>query len=317
MENARLENMLMSSTGFGKSLVLITSLLGVTLGLGGCKDRPTQEKADASTPDTATVQHAEPPQTLVGDVVDPVRIHQVPLDGELDAANRYLFTVLVDATPSTAFVGALKCSGVLIAPRLVLTAGHCVCVQRGAGSNCISTATVMTMTYQSRKPGEDPRALHEMYHGVIRPHPELSIQFDGQERITSVHANLAVILLDKPMPDRISPLRLAESGFEPDELLLLSGYGSDGTGPELYGQRRFNKVQAARVSADHERVFLERSKRPLHENDSGGPCMRETERGSVLMGISNRGLGDDPTCISTYFYKEWLREEILNAGKAE
>lgn len=50
--------------------------------------------------------------------------------GQLDAEDRYLSSVmvLVGSGDPVGFVG--KCSGVLIHPRLVITAGHCVCARR-------------------------------------------------------------------------------------------------------------------------------------------------------------------------------------------
>lgn len=49
--------------------------------------------------------------------------------GQLDEANRYLPAVSVN-TPAKKSEGEDDCSGVLIAPRLILTAGHCVCMRR-------------------------------------------------------------------------------------------------------------------------------------------------------------------------------------------
>ena len=313
----------------GKSLVLIISLIGLTLAWEWYRKRPEWEKTAPSTQDVAPARDAGPAiETLAGDVSDPIRLHQIRLEGEVDAANRYLSTVLIEAS-SAMTMNALKCSGVLIAPRLVLTAGHCVCLQHKVASgedpggaridrsDCVSTATVTLMTYQPQKPGENLRALHERYPGEVHPHPELTIRLDTQEQVTSVQANLAVILLGEPVPDRVLPLTLAESKLQPGESLVLSGYGSDGIRPELHGQRRFNKVRVVRVSADHERGFLDQPRRPLYANDSGGPCMRESEKGGVLVGISNRGLGSEPTCMSTHLHKDWLREEILKANKAQ
>src|SRR4051794_31877989 len=46
-------------------------------------------------------------------------------DGESDLTNRYTFTVMIQV-PTTSGK-TITCSGVLVTPRLVLTAGHCVC----------------------------------------------------------------------------------------------------------------------------------------------------------------------------------------------
>jgi hypothetical protein len=312
----------------GSSLIPLLPLLCLALVLIGCKDSSAQGKADASTQQTASVRDADVPLgTLAGDVPAPVQVQQNLLEGEVDVSNRYSSTVLIEANPSTTEAGALKCSGLLVAPRLVLTAGHCVCSQHktetssNPGGNiidrsaCASTATITAMTYQQQRPGENLRAMHERHRGEVHPHPELRIVLDPQGNITAIHANLAVILLEEPVPELASPPKLAESEVQPEEPVITVGYGNDGSGPELYGQRRFNKGRVVRLAENHEQIFLTPPKRFLYENDSGGPCLRESPQGDVLVGISNRGLGNESNCLSTYFHREWLRREILKADQ--
>jgi hypothetical protein len=167
------------------------------------------------------------------------------------------------------------------------------------------------MVYQPPGQGEHPRAVHERHHGEIRAHPELKLVLDERGSATTVHANLAVIVLDEALPKLFPPVRLTESDTQPHETLVTVGYGSRPGLPELFGQRRFNKRRVVKLSAEHEQILLEPSSRPSYENDSGGPCLRETPQGDVLAGISNRGLGSEPLCMNIYFHREWLRQEIL------
>jgi hypothetical protein len=243
------------------------------------------------------------------------------LAGEVDLANRYLFTVLLEAHGSPAAEEALKCSGVIIAPSLVLTAGHCVCpLQPGAANNhstCATTAALTAMTYLPPMPGQSSRALHERYEGVIRTHPEFKVLLAENGGVTSIRANLALILLNTPLPERLRPVRLGEAEVELHSPLVTVGYGNDRDDISIFGRRRFNRTRVASSPAGNEVLLLDRPQQPLFANDSGGPCLRESALGPELVGISNRGLGRDSTCTSITSHRVWLRDELLKAAEAK
>src|SRR5512140_2391348 len=52
-----------------------------------------------------------------------------------------------------------------------------------------------------------------------------------------------------------------------------------------------------------------------YKGDTGGPCLRETERGLELVGISQRGLGLTPTFTRIAPYRGWLEEQIRLASE--
>ena len=56
--------------------------------------------------------------------------------------------------------------------------------------------------------------------------------------------------------------------------------------------------------------------------DSGGPCLRERGKSLELVGIAKTYYGGDRSVefseyTSVYFYREWLRQEIASAAKAD
>ena len=107
------------------------------------------------------------------------------------------------------------------------------------------------------------------------------------------------------------PPMLAESDARLDEPLTTVGYGNDERGAALHGERRFNTSRVVSLSEDRERILLSSPGHLLYQNDSGGPCLRERPEGDVLVGISNRGLNNESSCLSTYFHREWLRKQLL------
>jgi hypothetical protein len=308
--------------------VLILSVLCLALVLGWPKGVHAPGKADASTQESVVHRDADVTLgTLAGDVADPVQLPRNSLEGALDVSNRYSFTVSVEANSSTTKEGARLCSGLLLAPRLVLTAGHCVCGWHKAetdgglgealmnGSDCVSSATITAMIYQPRKPGRAPTAIHDQHRGEVRPHPELRIVRDASGKLTTVHANLALIFLEEPVQDVAPPPLLADSEARLDEPLITVGYGNDESGAALHGERRFNTSRVVSLPEDRERILLNPPRQLLYQDDSGGPCLRESPEGDVLVGVSNRGLNDESSCLSTYFHREWLREQLLMAAQ--
>ena len=308
--------------------VLILSLLCLALVLGWPKGSHAPGKADASTQEALAPRDADVTLgTLAGDVSDPVQIPQNSLEGALDASNRYSFTVSVEANPSATEGGAQLCSGLLLAPRLVLTAGHCVCGWHKAEtdgdqgealmdrSDCASSATIIAMIYQPRKPGRAPTAIHDQHRGEVRPHPGLRIVRDVSGKLTTVHANLALILLEEPVQDAAPLPRLADSEARLDEPLITVGYGNDESGAVLHGDRRFNTSRVVSLPEDRERILLSSPRQLLYQDDSGGPCLRESPEGDVLVGVSNRGLNNESSCLSAYFHREWLKKQLLEAAQ--
>jgi hypothetical protein len=167
-------------------LLLAPSFPGVT----GCKSRTEEpSKVDAGRPNTPAAR-----ETLELGVTN---TSLYPYAGTMDVENRYLSTVMITTGPQ---VRAVRCSGVLISPRVVLTAGSCLCEpgKSATPASCLERASVTTVTYgtvlDKAFPEETAPMRFDSYEGGVRPHPEFKPLFEDSGPAKPGHADLAVIV---------------------------------------------------------------------------------------------------------------------------
>jgi hypothetical protein len=249
--------------------------------------------------------------------------------GEVDVENRYPSVVDVRTYEPLKAGSHGRCSGVLLATRLVLTAGHCVCPRRSLGppgqpgksvmdgSHCSTNPTVKTLTGGPSAPGSKGMksyVLHTYDGAAVRPHPEFKLLLDEQGHVESSKADLALILLSKPVEAAFSPLALADTESSAGEPFVMVSFTYDEVVGGISDQRRISRYKVENVLApSSDRVTFEQPGRGIFKGDSGGPCLSDSAAGPVLMGVSARGLGEEPTFTSTYPYRDWLRSEIAAA----
>ncbi len=239
--------------------------------------------------------------------------------GELDLRNHYSSVVML--TTGNPDNGA-QCSGVLLSPLLALTAGSCVCKPRQSASviadervidssTCAERATVMTVKYGHMYDKYSAEMEIQEYTGTIFPHPELDIRLDAQSSVVTSHADLALIRLESPVEDGAASVSLTDSEVVTGEHLVMTGYGHDERLEQAFGERYFRRNRVMRpASTENERFYYAPLSVDAHTNHGGWACLRETERGRWLVGISGRSPVDDPSCVSIYVYGEWLRMEV-------
>lgn len=235
--------------------------------------------------------------------------------GVNDYANSYRSAVLVYTPVGT-------CSGVLIAPRLVLSSAHCFCLpmnfETRAGSwiytvqnaKCERKASVQTFRYRQ----EDGKwvGMPESKKGTILVHEGFRSEVqDG--KVKSHLADLAVIRLEEAMGDVNPDGNMPEVEVKPNEELIVVGFG-----PSTYqgaddGVRRYGRNVVTDVITTRESKEFRFGTGGVHvpSGDSGGPCFRETEEGRWLVGISGgfAKRGHESWFTSTFYYRDWIERQ--------
>jgi hypothetical protein len=244
--------------------------------------------------------------------------------GETDFKNRYSSTIMV--TKGAPWEGG-ACSGVLIAPSLALTAGHCLCEWRKtsepddegrtviSGTACAKIAYVTTVTYNPAEARVGTGGQTQIYEGEVFPHPEFHLQLDHRGQVMEGKADLALIRLNEPVDGRVAEISLADTAVQLDEPLVMAGYGYGSPAGALYGLRFFRRTSVTRTgtTAD-ERVLYKQQGSYLYNGFSGGPCFREEDQKRWLVGVMSLGSDKELAFTDTYYYRDWLRAAIREAS---
>jgi hypothetical protein len=304
-------------TGF----MLVLWAVMAASGCGGCEPRANPQPADS-------LVQQEPEKNSPGIPLEPQFLRMDPrrleLAGELDFSNRYLAAVKVTAMEGEE--ERMRCGGAVISPRVVLTAGHCVCSQLPqerpeeegqtviTASSCHDRAQVETLFYQPETvEGATLRPSRgTMHEGRVQPHPALKIVLTSQGRVSSSHADLALIFLSSPV--EFESLPLANEAVRLGEAVIIVGHGYDEVDGVFGWERRFSLNQVSRLPrAEDERILIHQPGGHRYRQDSGGPCLRRGTKEPELVGISSRWLGEGGAFTSIHGYRDWLREAIRHS----
>jgi hypothetical protein len=266
------------------------------------------------------------------DDIGPLDMRLALTESTLDTRNLFSSAVMISVSLDSG--DWRTCSGVLIDPSLALTAAHCVCgipktdPRAGKnepplrsqtsgivmdGSNCISVATVTTVTYKQPNKTNSHREDHV---GKVRPHQDFRIVLDREGRVLVNEADLAVIVLDEALPGKAHPpALLAKSAVRVGDAVTLVGFGLDGYPRGNSEERRSGKNSVAALEASGKTFLVGQGGSHALGGDSGGPCFRD----GLLVGIATTtaippvGYSE---FTSTHFYRDWMTAQINMARKA-
>jgi hypothetical protein len=170
---------------------------------------------------------------------------------------------------------------------------------------------VTATSYAPHAPGKLRETRFSSTRGRVQVHPEFRIVLDAQGDIVSSSADLAVVFLEAALDDTAPPMALAQSEAAPGEHLVAVNHGHDFICAGVNGDRRFKRTRVVgAVAGSAGRFVFEQRDRQYYRGHSGGPLLRETRQGPVLVGISGQSLGREPTFTSTYAHQGWIREQI-------
>lgn len=145
----------------------------------------------------------------------------------------------------------------------------------------------------------------------VRVHPAFKLELDEQGAVLSTHADLAIIVLDSPVKEPLPRVPFAETEVQKGETLVMAGYGDDPRFRDVpyFRYSRRNRVTQIREGSDG-KVLYEQQGAFVYNGYTGGPCFREDGSQQWLVGIASVGAEQELSFTSTYFFRDWLRDEL-------
>lgn len=193
------------------------------------------------------------------------------------------------------------CTGTLISPNLVLTAGHCL-----RGMNKAELRVAFSITVKNHL---DPETMVEIADLVI--HPKYGIN-----RLNDV----ALIALVKPAPAPYKPVSIVSNKYKltVGMPMLLAGYGviDDSTGQDTDALRKVTVPMAKILEADAILVTDQTKTTGACNGDSGGPAYLEKDGVLFVYGITRGPHENAPDChhLGEYTHASKFETFILEAS---
>jgi trypsin len=218
------------------------------------------------------------------------------------APGAYPYAVYVEAGDTA---GGFSCTGSLIAPTLVLTAGHCAFDET---SGQVLPPSVYTLTLGLTDLTSPPAGNHRSVSAVL-PYP-----YDNQ---ATLQGDAAILVLSQPAPSGAAPIAVASTAdaalYAAGLPATILGWGVTSSGPDAQSP---DILQTAGVSVQSNATCSAAGARSFHpgfdlctaapgfspstcNGDSGSPLVESTASGPVEIGITSYGIG---TCATSPDY---------------
>jgi secreted trypsin-like serine protease len=209
-------------------------------------------------------------------------------------------------------MGGSFCSAAPISPTVLITAAHCFAAPGAWMASSLSAA------FLPRQVKVRSVVMHPDYSPVAR---------FGRDPM----ADLALVLLDAPLPADVRTVRIDGKEATPGEELIVSGFGrNEGASAEGALVLRELKLKVLERSTGIQEIVLTETGQKMAKpgkgtcrGDSGGPALRMGARGPEIVGVSSwsRGPSSENICgVQSVFVdvaakKPWIDKQLTTWGE--
>ncbi len=199
--------------------------------------------------------------------------------------------------------GQIFCSGVLVAPKVVLTAAHCLEELPDGEVNAVF----------GRDGNRDPVVIKA---DSYLQHPLYSPQAMQDPAHLMAPADLGLMILPDAAPQDYKPVRIVPEDMDVKKgiTINLAGYGITSAKGKKAGVLREVKVKLKNIWHDAKEIEVQGTKgKGACMGDSGGPAIVSKRKEHYLLAITSRGA---PQCNKTGIYTDvrgysaWVNEQI-------
>ena len=159
-----------------------------------------------------------------------------------------------------------------------------------------------------------PTITWQEQEGELHVHPDFDFYSNGKEESLANHADLAVILLDKPATLDIPKVHFSGKEVQAGESLVTVGFGNERGLSRRHGVRYFRQGKITKIPSPQDgRILYEPAGDYFNTSYKGGPCFLEVGEKRWLVGIVGLGTDQEMSFTSIHFHRNWVRSKLAQA----